>query len=320
MKKCLSHLLSLFILSIFIGMIPFLPTDTRILSVEEQVKLKAGKTFWEWEHSNQPYSMHYIEKGTGSKHILLIHGFRANTFTWRYLIDPLAEAGYHVWAIDLIGYGLSDKPSEVPYDLDFFLDQIQAFMKGKQILHAHLIGNSMGGGLAIGMALHHPEKVDSLTLISALGYPLDLSFYLIVGKNFGNLLTPFLGPTMIRQGMSDIVYDKKSITNEQIEAYSLPYQLPGGTIASTITLEKFDNQKLEKISQRYKEIKKPLLVIWGEHDKLIPVSHYHRFAQDFPSCEKLLIQQCGHIPQEETPEAVIAKLLDFLNKQTNLFN
>jgi pimeloyl-ACP methyl ester carboxylesterase len=315
MKNFLYNFFYLSMIVGFIGIIPFLPTDTKLLSPEEQENLKAGKTFWLWNSPDGPYLMHYLEKGGGSKHVILLHGFRANTFTWHHIINPLAEAGYHVWAIDLIGYGFSDKPDQATYDVDFFLHQIQDFMKGNNISHAHLVGNSMGGGLALSMALHYPEHVDSLSLIAALGYPLDFTFYLIVGKNFGHLLAPFLGPTMIRKGMEDIVYSKESITDEQIAAYSLPYQLPGGTLASTLTLEKFDNQKLETISKRYKEIKQPLLVIWGEQDKLIPVTHYKRFIEDFPSCDKILIKNCGHIPQEEAPDEVLSTLIRFLDKQ-----
>lgn len=297
------------------GIIPFLPTGTKLLDPEEQARLKQGKTFWHWDSTHGKQAIHYLEKGSGDKHIILLHGFRANTFTWRYLIDPLAEAGYHIWAIDLLGYGLSDKPFEAPYTIEFFLEQIEAFMDGQQIPHAHLIGNSMGGGLALGMGLFYPQRVKSLTLIAALGYPLDLTFYLIVGKNFGHLLAPLLGPAMIRQGMSDIVYNKQSITDEQIAAYSLPYQFPGGTLASTLTLEKFDNQRLATLSQRYKEITQPILVIWGEQDHLIPVSHYYQFIQDFPLCKRTLIHNCGHIPQEEAPDQVIPSILDFLQAQ-----
>lgn len=313
MKKILCNFFCLSLIVGFISFIPFFPRETEILSQEKQEKLKEGKTFWMWDSPHGPLAMHYKEKGSGSKHIILLHGFRANTFTWRHLIDPLAEAGYHIWVIDLIGFGLSDKPIEAPYDLKFFLDQIEAFMDKNLIPKAHLVGNSMGGGLAINMAISHPDRVNSLTLIAALGYPLDLSFYLIIGKNFGPLLTPFLGPTIIRKGMEDIVYRKETISDEQIIAYSLPYQLPGGATAATRTLENFDNQHLLTLKQFYPMIKNPVLVIWGDKDKLIPLNHYERFLKDFPTCEHLLIKNCGHIPQEEAPQEVTTAIINFLN-------
>lgn len=316
MKRFLFQFFCLLALAGFIGLIPFLPRETTLLSPEEQQFLKKGKTFWTWNSAYGQLDVHYIEKGTGSRHLILLHGFRANTFTWRFLIDPLAQAGYHVWAVDLIGYGLSDKPASVPYDTDFFIEQIQSFMAGNRIESAHFIGNSMGGGLALAMAAYYPQQVNSLVLINALGYPLDLSFYLIIGKNFGHLLVPFLGPTMIRQGMEEIVYHKESLSDEQIEAYVMPYRFPGGTLATTITMEKFDNQRLIALKEHYKHIHKPLLVIWGERDRMIPFSHFKQFMTDFPSCDHTLIPDCGHIPQEETPEKVLKALIPFLRKQT----
>ncbi len=298
-----------------VGIMPFIPQNAKILDSNEQALIKAGKTFWEWDSPYGSYAVHYIEKGIGSKHILFLHGFRANTFTWRHLIDPLAQAGYHVWVIDLLGFGFSDKPSQVPYGLDFFTEQINAFMKGQQISHAHLVGNSMGGGLALGMAVNYPHRVDSLTLIAALGYPLEFSFYLTIGKNFGHLIAPFLGPTLIRKGLEDIVYRKEIITNEQIEAYSLPYRFPGGTHASTMILENFDNQQLLALSQRFSKVFHPILLIWGDRDKLIPMTHYECFIRDFPASDRVLIKNCGHIPQEEAPEEVVTSLIRFLDNQ-----
>lgn len=317
MKRFIFQLLSLSLLLGAIGLIPFLPRETTLLSREEQQRLKQNKTFWTWNSDYGNLDVHYIEKGTGPHHLILLHGFRANTFTWHHLIDPLVKAGYHVWALDLIGYGLSDKPAHVPYHTEFFIDQIHAFMVGNQIEQAHLIGNSMGGGLTLGMAVTHPKQVQSLILINALGYPLDLSFYLIIGKNFGHFLTPLIGPTVIRQGMEDIVYKKENLSNEQIEAYVLPYRLPGGTLATTKTMENFDNQRLIALKEQYKFIHKPMLVIWGEKDRLIPLDHYHQFVADFPFCDHALISDCGHIPQEEAPKEVLEVLLPFLNKQIN---
>lgn len=287
----------------------------QILEPEEQQKLKAGKQFWEWRSPFGPLAMHYVEKGEGPNHLLLIHGFRSHSFTWNALMDPLAEAGYHVWAIDLVGYGLSDKPDHAAYNLDFFVHQIQDFMKAKGIDKAHFLGSSMGGGLALSTAISHPESVQSLILLSPLGYPLDLPLYLSLGRYAKHIWSPFLGPALIRYGLERIVYDKERITDEQIEAYILPYRFPGGVSSSITTLQKFDNQQLVEMSENYPQLKVPALVIWGDHDALIPMTHFEKFAKDFPHADMLLIHNCGHIPQEEEPDQVIAATLEFLGKE-----
>lgn len=292
----------------------FVVTEIQILDTEEQQKLKEGKSFWSWPSVHGPLSMHYIEKGVGSNHLILMHGFRSHSYTWKNLINPLAEAGYHVWAIDLIGYGLSDKPEKPIYNADFFRDQIEAFMEAKGIIKMHLAGNSMGGGLALSLALAHPQRVRSLILLNALGYPLDIPMYLALAKHASQFWAPFLGPTMVRYCLQQIVYHPEQVSDEQVEAYSLPYRFPGGIAASIFTLQAFDNQKLNEMGRLYASVSSPVLIIWGDHDNLIPITHYEKFLYDFPHSDKLLIPQCGHIPQEENPEAVLAAILPFLEK------
>jgi pimeloyl-ACP methyl ester carboxylesterase len=311
-RKSLLMIFALLTLSL-VAIFTFMGSDP--LDEEAHLELKKGKLFWQW---NSPYgvlSTHFIEAGSGDQHILFIHGFRAHTFTWRHLIDPLVKSGYHVWSIDLMGYGLSDKPYHLPYDTDFFLHQIIAFMKAKGIASAHVAGNSMGGGIALKLALEEPSKVRSLTLISALGYPLKLPLYLAIARHITDLWPPFLGPTMVRNSLKQVIYKLENLSDEQVEAYNLPYRLPGGSHATLATLKSYDNEKLYKLCQRYSEIYQPLLIIWGEFDSLIPIHHFKKFKKDFPAAETLLIKDCGHIAQEEEPEQVVAAMTKFLSKQ-----
>lgn len=310
-KKPLLFIFSLFSLSLILITAFFFSGESQIASSEELAKLKAGKEFWTWQSPYGPLDMHYIEKGQGDRHILMIHGFRSHSYTWKALIDPLAEAGFHVWAIDLVGYGLSDKPDHTLYNLDFFIEQIHAFIEGKGIKKAHLIGNSMGGGLALSMALAHPEQVQSLVLLDALGYPLEIPFYLSISKYVGKLWAPFVGPTLIRYGLKQIMHDKNKVSDEQVEAYCLPYRFPKGVITSILTLQQFNNEQLIEIARDYPTLNSPILIIWGDHDTLIPMSHYEKFTQDFPHANRLLIPNCGHIPQEEAPDQVLEALLNF---------
>jgi pimeloyl-ACP methyl ester carboxylesterase len=278
----------------------------------EHEKLKQGKLFWEWHSPYGKLNTHYVEAGSGDRHIFLIHGFRAHTFTWRHLIKPLAEAGYHVWAIDLIGYGLSDKPDDVPYDVNFFVSQIVAFMEAKNIPSAHMGGNSMGGGIVLKLAVEQPAKVSSLTLISALGYPLKFPLYLAITRHIPHFWKPFLGPTMVKNSLRYIIHKTEKISSEQVDAYYLPYRLPGGANATLSTLKQYDNKKLYELCQKYSNIQQPTLIIWGEYDSLIPLNHFNKFQKDFPKAKSMVLQNCGHIAQEEEPEHVIDAMREFL--------
>jgi pimeloyl-ACP methyl ester carboxylesterase len=295
-----------------IGLAWLISADLPILEFEEQQKLKADKNFWGWSSPYGSFEIHYVEKGSGTKHLLLLHGFRGHSYTWRHLMTPLAKAGYHVWAIDLIGYGLSDKPDNVPYNVDFFVQQVKDFMDAHEIQQAHFVGSSMGGGLALSVALADPQRIHSLTLLNALGYPIPLPLYLSVARYFSQIWAPFLSPTVVRTVLKQTVFNEKLISDEQVEAYALPYRFPGGLAATLLTLQQFDNSILRDMEKHYINLHYPLLVIWGDHDTLIPVSHYKKFLQDFPTAQSLLIKNCGHIPQEEEPEQVLTAMLDFL--------
>lgn len=286
--------------------------ESRQLSEQEQQQLLEGKKIWVWDSPYGPLATHYEEMGQGDRHLFLIHGFRANTFTWRHLIQPLADAGYHVWAIDLIGYGLSAKPSHIPYGIDFFTEHMHAFMADHQIESCCLMGNSMGGGLALNFACSHPEQSACLVLINPLGYPIDIPFYIEATKHWQPIWIPFLVPSVIRLSLYQIVFDPASVSEEQVHAYSLPYRLQGGALATLLTLQNYSNERVLEISKKYPSIQHPALLIWGENDQLLPLKHFERFCRDLPKVESFLIPSCGHIPHEEQPQTVLASILSFL--------
>lgn len=273
-----------------------------------------GHTFWQWKLPSDSYDIHYIERGEGPRHVMLLHGFAAHSYTWRFVIDHLAQAGYHVWSMDLIGSGRSDKPPNAPYGMRLFTQQIEAFMQAKQIDKASIVGNSMGGGLALAMAVMHPKRVESLVLIDALAFPLKLPFYLVVTRTLGKLSKPLMGRLMVKQILKQIINDQNKISEEQIEAYHFPLQTPGGKDAFIKTLQNFNPQELENLALHYKEIQVPILIIWGEKDTWIPLKYFQRLSQVFPKATTVVIPNCGHAPQEECPAEVNKALLQFLKR------
>jgi pimeloyl-ACP methyl ester carboxylesterase len=186
-------------------------------------------------------------------------------------------------------------------------------MKAKQIPSAHFIGNSMGGALALTTTIYAPERVRSLTLIDALGYPLALPLPLLISKIMGSFIKPFQSKFLVRKTLEQIMYDPSKVTDEQVEEYFLPFRIPGGTKALIATLRNFDDSQLEKMAEKFSDIHVPILVIWGEKDKWIPLSQYEHFLKDFPKAERLLIPNCGHIPQEECPHEVVEAIIKFLS-------
>ena len=273
--------------------------------------LKAEKKFWNWE--SEDIQVHYVEKGKGDRHVLLLHGFGANTYTWNQQIDLLAKKGYRVWALDWVGFGFSDKPLDVDYNLDLYRRQAIEFMDAMGIQKAHLVANSMGGAVALALAESNPNRVSSLVLIDPLAYPIELPFIYSVGKKLGGLIKPFFSRERVYKTLKEIYHDPERITEEQVDAYWLPYRMEGGREAVVKLLKSFDLEVLDSLQKGYRDLKMPLLLIWGENDEWIPVSQLEDFSRDFPKAKQNIIPCCGHTPQEEKPEAVNPLLIQFLS-------
>ena len=149
-------------------------------------------------------------------------------------------------------------------------------------------------------------------MIDALAFPLKLPFHFTVTKILGSWAKPFIGRILVKQILKQIMYDSNKISEEQVEAYTFPFQMPGGKEAFIQTLQNFNQKELEDLSLHYQNIQVPILVIWGEKDVWIPISHFQRLSQTFPKAIKILISNCGHIPQEECPSEVSQAILKFL--------
>jgi pimeloyl-ACP methyl ester carboxylesterase len=268
--------------------------------------------FWQWDLPSGSHQIYYIEKGIGPHHLLLLHGFAAHSFTWRWIMDDLVKAGYHVWAIDLIGSGRSDKPIEVPYGLDLFTHQIEAFMRAKNMTRACVIGHSMGGGLALALSLLYPHPIQSLVLIDALAFPLKLPLYFAITRALGKWVKPLIGKSMVKQILHQILYDPNNISEEQIQAYDFPFHMSGGKEAFIKTLQNYNDQELERLALHFKELKVPILIIWGERDPWMPLSYFQRLSSLFPQAQTVVISHCGHVPQEEHPQKVSQAIVKFL--------
>lgn len=113
---------------------------------------------------------HYKEYPAAGKNLLLIHGFASSTYTWEKVAPQLQRLGYHVWALDMKGFGWSDKPKGAAYDPLTLMEEVSQWMDAVGLADVVFVGNSLGGGIAALMAIVHPYKVESLILIDAAAY------------------------------------------------------------------------------------------------------------------------------------------------------
>jgi len=219
----------------------------------------------------------------------------------------------------LLGAGLSDKPT-IDYRPDEILDFFVGFMDALKIPQATLIGNSMGAGLAIGMALTHPTRVAKLVLVDGLpphvlekltspsirqALETRAPSWLV---SFGNML---FGGLKTESILREIVHDPGLLTPAVIERSNRNRRRPG-LIRPIMTVR--DNLPLWEsgIATRIGEITHPTLVLWGEEDRVFPIAVGEELHQTIKGSRFIRIPKAGHIPQWERPDLVNQELLTFI--------
>ena len=246
-------------------------------------------------------NIRYFEAGQGPA-VILLHGLGAVKEVWLPSLGALSGK-YHVYAIDQLGFGRSDKPL-LEYEIATWVDFLQGFMQSQNIPKATIVGNSLGGWIAVDFAVQHPDMVDKLVLVDSAG----------LTRGQGGAPIP-LNPSSIaetRTLLEGVFYDKKIVTDQLIllvftnhmrnnDGYTIQRTLAG------LAHPQFEDDKL-------KSIHAPTLVVWGRQDQLIGVDRGEKFRDGIPGAKLVVIEQCGHAPQIEKPAEFNQAVLDFFAK------
>jgi pimeloyl-ACP methyl ester carboxylesterase len=260
----------------------------------------------------------YLDVGEGPP-VILIHGFGGSMWQWEYQQHTLSQH-FRVLTLDLPGAGLSDKP-EIDYRPDQMLDFFLGFMDAVKIPQATLVGNSMGAGLAIGMALEYPTRVAKLVLVD--GLPQHVMEKLTSPSvrraletrapdwliSFGNML---FGGLMIESVLKEIVHDPALLTPAVIERSNRNRQRPGIIKPIMAVRENLPLWESE-FAVRVGTITHPTLVLWGEEDRVFPIAVGEELHQIIKGSQFIRIPKAGHIPQWERPDVVNQELITFIH-------
>jgi 4,5:9,10-diseco-3-hydroxy-5,9,17-trioxoandrosta-1(10),2-diene-4-oate hydrolase len=236
---------------------------------------------------------------------------------WQKNIMALAEC-HQVYALDLVGFGRSDKP-QVPYSVPYFTQFLHDFMALLKIERASLIGHSMGGGIALLFALQFPHQVDRLVLEANLGF----------GKNGSLLLRmaslPVMGELVLRssrnmtiRNFKEIVYNLDSIPQEIIatacELGALP-QAQSALLQTLRSIADFKGVRANVLSlfDDIGKIMSPTLILWGNEDRVLPVTQAYIGVKKLPYGTLHVLNQCGHISHLEWPEKFSSMVGEFLS-------
>lgn len=267
--------------------------------------------------TSSPIKLHQKQYGNGDP-ILCVHGLGANIFTWRHFVTPFSQKNKLI-LVDLRGFGSSPKPRTPNYSIEEHADDIYRIILKEDLRGLTLVGNSLGGAIALLVAVKLCEqespRLSKLVLIDAGAYKEYLPGYLKLMRSFLGAVVVYLAPSKLAAKfvLEASYYNKNKITKEQIKAYADPIASIEGRYALLQTARHCIPANSDEIIAKLKDITVPTLILWGRHDSVIPLKVGELLAQDIPNSRLEVFEECGHIPQEEKPEETIASISRFMN-------
>ena len=254
----------------------------------------------------------YVRAGEGPA-VVLLHGFGSSIFTWKDVLPALARSR-SVVALDFPGFGGSDQPRDLSSEI--YPTLVAGLMDRLGIEQATVVGNSMGGAVAVVVAARHPERVRALVLIDAAGFNLRAAdrpwlLRLLATRAGGAIFErlPVRG-LPLRIALRQVFHDPALVTEERFDEYLAPQLRPGGR-ASMLSVLRSHTLDPGLVAELAPKVKAPTLVLWGREDRWIPVEQADRFVAAIPRARKVLLDACGHLPQEERPADVLRWLQEF---------
>lgn len=279
---------------------------------------------FEVDYALQDPRVAFIDEGEGERTLLLVHGLASNAGFWRYNIPAFAEAGYRVVAVDLPGFGKSEK-GPYPYDMAFYADVLARLIEAERLGPVVLVGHSMGGQIGITLALERPELVERLVLAAPAGIE---AFQPGEGQWLANALTAE-GTTRatedaVRRNLVMNFYRWRDEWEWMVEERV--------RMARTAEMEEFSYAVIRSVHGMIDQpttallprLGVPALIVYGRYDGLIPNPYLHpgtpravfeRGAELIPRARLVEIDRAGHMLQIERPEAFNRAVLEDLRRQ-----
>ncbi|MGE6257575.1 alpha/beta fold hydrolase [Heyndrickxia sporothermodurans] len=242
---------------------------------------------------------------------VLIHGFLSSSFSFRHLI-PYLHIHYHVISVDLPPFGQSGKHPKYKYSYENLANTIVTLVSSLGYKNFYLIGHSMGGQIALNIMLQYPEKVLKGILLCSSGYlesskkSLKLASYL---PFFNYFVYFYLAKSGVEKNVRTVVYNENIIDDEMIKGYEQPFLDKQIFIGLTKMIR--DREGDLSIKQ-LKLIKAPCLLIWGEHDRVVPLSIGKRLARDLTNAKLIVLKDAGHLIPEEKADEVFQSIQHFI--------
>jgi pimeloyl-ACP methyl ester carboxylesterase len=246
-----------------------------------------------------------LEAGDGDKVIVCLHGTGSRADRWRRNLPGLAAAGYHVYAIDCPGHGFGYKGGDYAYTEPALADFAAGFIEQVSPSGAVIAGTSMGGHLATMIARDHPELVTAVAFIGGVG--LVSTRHIPRGQGPDTSDGSEAG---VRRKLRYLVHDQNLVTDAWVREEQRINSSPGAREALA-ELGRYSHEE-DIVGESYHQLNIPTILIWGAQDRWVPVSWAHAARELLTDSPLVLIDQAGHAPYYERPDAFNKALTDYL--------
>jgi pimeloyl-ACP methyl ester carboxylesterase len=250
------------------------------------------------------YRIHYYVGGSG-KPIVLVHGLGGRSEDWTVLIPWLVRGGYRVYALDLLGYGRSARPQGAPFSIPQEASIVEQFIATEDLKQTDLAGWSMGGWIAMRVALDDPQVIRRLVLYDSAGLRFDLAYDPTLFwadtpeklARLNDLLSPGRAPAMagfIQRAVLRVLERNGWVIQRSLRSMMTGVDLVDGKVAN---------------------LKMPLLIVWGKQDQITPVALAYELHAETPQSVLQIYDGCGHLAPRECVPKIAPRTLNFLNAE-----
>ncbi|TMU84560.1 alpha/beta hydrolase [Bacillus sp. BHET2] len=248
---------------------------------------------------------------TASETFVLLHGFLSSTFSFRRL-TPLLKENYNVISIDLPPFGNSEKNNRFIYSYDNLANTVIDLLDHLNVSNVHLTGHSMGGQIALNVMKKAPSLVEKGVLLCSSGYLKKMNWPVTMLSHipfFHLYVKMWLTRSGVRNNLENVVHDSKLIDDEMMFGYLKPFLEDDIFKALTRMIR---DREGDLSANELRSIQTPCLLVWGEHDRVVPLSTGHKLKQDIPNSKLVVLEETGHLVPEEKPSEVLAYMQEFV--------
>lgn len=251
----------------------------------------------------------YLDVGEGPA-VVMIHGFASSLETWAPVIPTLTKSGHRVLALDLKGFGWTDRP-DGDYSPHAQAQLVSALMKERGIDQAVVVAHSWGSSVALDLALTEPEKVTRLALYDAWVYEEQLPsfFHLSRASGVGEILFALFYDQRPDERLAQAFYDPAIVPQALVDDVERALERPGTRAAALAAAR---GQRFANIQDDYKRVTVPTLLLWGREDRVTTLAIGERLVRELPNARLVTYPRCGHFPMLEAGTASTEELDRFI--------